>query len=212
MLELSNIIISPALRKIFFLLFWLSIKVSGHFSTTSCSIWKKEEEGGRLNSFLLKSFASSQGQWEDSSGKKAFLSYFAQTERHFAYQWTATALSKAYPNGFGTLVYHGFVTLFKKKRILDFLGVFFKSVLAEKLGKVCLPNASAPPKRLAFVREYERALTCKMTPMVFSFLGATNRDSHAPVKYRIPKMEASLDNFCLLHFSANGRTCSRTSS
>ena len=89
---------------------------------------------------------------------------------------------------------------------------FFKSVLAEKLGKVCLPNASAPPKRLAFVREYERALTCKMTPMVFSFLGATNRDSHAPVKYRIPKMEASLDNFCLLHFSANGRTCSRTSS
>ena len=96
---------------------------------------------------------------------------------------------------------------------------FLNCMVVENYGaKVCLPNVHEPhkeepqKKRLAFVREYERALTCKMTPMVFSSLGATNRDSHAPVKYRIPKMEASLDNFCLLHFSANGRRCSRTSS
>ena len=98
------------------------------------------------------------------------------------------------------------------KILLDFY--FLNYMVVENYGaKVCLPNVHEPTKkRLAFVREYERALTCKMTPMVFSSLGATNRDSHAPVKYRIPKMEASLDNFCLLHFSANGRRSSRTSS
>ena len=147
MLELSNIIISPALRKIFFLLFWLSIKVSGHFSTTSCSIWKKEEEGGRLNSFLLKSFASSQGQWEDSSGKKAFLSYFAQTERHFAYQWTATALSKAYPNGFGTMS----LLLFLKKRFW-IPGFFFQVCPSRKVGQSLFAKCLCTTQKTSFCK------------------------------------------------------------
>ena len=102
--------------------------------------------------------------------------------------------------------------LFLKEKILD-SWFFFQVCPSRKVGQSLFAKClCTTQKTLAFVREYERALTCKMTPMVFSFLGATNRDSHAPVKYRIPKMEASLDNFCLLHFSANGRTCSRTSS
>ena len=164
------------------------------------------------------------------SWKKGFF-YFAQTERHFTYNCIKYAISQQRESGCGTFTLFwisrqyfprafSFVKKVNKpsKILLDFYFLNYMVPIRKLWGQSLFAKCSwthkeePQKKRLAFVREYERALTCKMTPMVFSSLGATNRDSHAPVKYRIPKMEASLDNFCLLHFSANGRRCSRTSS